>query len=264
MQKLFPLASSSKGNSIYIGSSTAGVLIDAGIGPRIFQKALSMGGIAGLESIQAIFITHEHSDHIKGLLPLTERLDVPVYGSRETLVELIHKDAVSPHTRLFEINRKMVEFAGMGIRAFNTSHDSVHSLGFSFECPDGKRAAVCTDCGVITPEVHAALCGCKTLLLESNYDREMLRNGSYPAYLKQRIASAQGHLCNDDCAAELVTLAELGAEHFVLGHLSEENNRPELAAQTSLSALASAGLAPGKDFTLFAAPRATSGQYAQL
>ncbi|MGI5896971.1 MAG: MBL fold metallo-hydrolase [Oscillospiraceae bacterium] len=264
MIRLLPLASSSKGNSTYVGTESAGILIDAGIGPRIFQGALGLGGIEDIRNIRAIFITHEHSDHIKGLLKLTERLDVPVYGSRETLVELIEKDAVCPHTKLYEINRKTVEAAGMEIRAFTTSHDSVHSLGYRITTPDGKQLAVCTDLGVVTPEVHSALTGCQLVMLESNYDREMLRNGGYPAYLKRRIASERGHLCNTDCAAELVALAQSGTEHFVLGHLSEENNRPEVAAETSLAALTGAGFHLERDFTLLTAPRSTTGQFVTL
>lgn len=264
MFRLLPLASSSKGNSTYIGTESEGVLIDAGIGPRIFQAALGLGGVEDLCAVRAVFITHEHSDHIKGLLKLTERLDIPVYGSRETLVELIQKDAVSPRTKLFEINRKTVEAAGMEFRAFATSHDSVHSLGYRVTLPDGRQLAVCTDLGVVTPEVHTALCGCGTVMLESNYDKEMLRFGSYPAYLKKRIASESGHLSNNDCAAELVSLAQSGTEKFVLGHLSEENNRPELAAETSISALTLAGFSIQKDYTLLTAPKTTTGQLVAL
>lgn len=264
MTRLLPLASSSKGNSTYIGDETAGILIDAGIGPRIFQGALALGGIDGIGRIKAVFITHEHSDHIKGLLQLTERLDIPVYGSRETLVELVQKDAISPRTKLYEINRKTVEAAGMEVRAFTTSHDSVHSLGYRITAPDGRQLAVCTDLGVVTPEVHTALTGCELVMLESNYDKEMLRNGGYPAYLKRRIASETGHLCNTDCAAELVSLAQGGTTRFVLGHLSEENNLPQLAAETSIAALTAAGLRIEQDFTLLTAPRTTAGQFVTL
>ena len=264
MFRLLPLASSSKGNSTYIGTGTEGILIDAGIGPRIFQSALGLGGVDDLRAVRAIFITHEHSDHIKGLLKLTERLDVPVYGSRETLVELIHKDAVCPRTKLFEINRKTVEAAGMEIRAFPTSHDSAHSLGYRITLPGGAQLAVCTDLGVVTPEVHNALCGCGTVMLESNYDKEMLRLGSYPAYLKRRIASESGHLSNNDCAQELVSLAQNGTERFVLGHLSEENNRPQIAAEASITALTLAGFSIEKDYSLLTAPKTTTGQFVAL
>ena len=264
MLRLLPLASSSKGNSTYVGTETEGILIDAGIGPRVFQSALGIGGVENCLAVRAVFITHEHSDHIKGLLKLTEMLDVPVYGSREVLVELIHKGAVSPRAKLFEINRRAVEAAGMEIRAFGTSHDSVHSLGYRITLPGGGRAAVCTDLGAVTPEVHNALCGCDTVMLESNYDRELLRGGRYPAYLKRRIASECGHLSNDDCAAELVSLARQGTKRFVLGHLSEENNRPELAAEASVSALTLAGFSIQKDYTLLTAPKMTTGQYVAL
>lgn len=264
MFRLLPLASSSKGNATYIGTETEGILIDAGIGSRVFQSALGLGGVNDLRAVRAVFITHEHSDHIKGLLKLTEMMDVPLYGSRETLVELIHKDAISPRTKLFEINRKSVAVAEMAVRAFTTSHDSAHSLGYRITLPDGKTLAVCTDLGVVTPEVHNALNGCATVMLESNYDPEMLRFGKYPAYLKRRIASETGHLSNNDCASELVTLAKSGTNQFVLGHLSEENNRPQLAAETSVSALTLAGFSIGKDYTLLTAPKTTTGQFVTL
>ena len=264
MMRLFPLASSSKGNSAYIGDETSGILIDVGIGPRTFRNALALGGIEDLSAIRAVFITHEHSDHIKGLYQLTQRLDVPVYGSRETLVNLIESDAVTPTTKLYEINRKSVEIAGMQIRAFHTSHDTPYSQGYRIELPCGDSLGFCTDLGVITDEVHNALLGCKTVLLESNYDRHMLINGIYPLYLKRRIDSECGHLCNDDCAVELVKLASLGTERFAIGHLSEENNRPELAAEASLAALAAAGFEVEKDFTLFTSPRTTTGRYVSL
>ena len=264
MLRLLPLASSSKGNAIYIGSEREGILIDAGIGPRTLSKALALGGVEGPSAIRAIFVTHEHSDHIKGLLKLTEQLDVPVYGSRETLVELVHKNAIAPTTKLFEINRKAVTAAEIETRAFTTSHDSAHSLGYRFTLPNGDTLAVCTDLGVVTPEVHAALSGSKTVLLESNYDRNMLRDGPYPVFLKERIASESGHLSNNDCADELIALASTGTEHFVLGHLSEENNRPAIATETAVAALTGAGFMIQKDYTLFAAPKTSIGQFVTL
>ena len=264
MPYLFPLASSSKGNSTYIGTEREGILIDAGIGPRVFQSALALGGINDYRSIRAVFVTHEHSDHVKGLLKLTERIDVPVYGSRETLAELIRKNIVSPRTKLYEINRKTVEAAGMEIKSFTTSHDSAHSLGYRITLPNNQRLAICTDLGVVTPEVHNALIGCQTVMLESNYDKEMLRCGGYPAYLTTRIASEKGHLSNSECAAELVALAQSGTKKFVLGHLSEENNRPELAAETSISALTLAGFSIQKDYTILTAPKTTTGQFVTL
>ena len=264
MFRFLPLASSSKGNSVYLGTETEGILFDAGIGPRSLQSALKLGGIQSVEAIKAIFITHEHSDHIKGLLSLTEKIDVPVYGSRETLVELIHKEAVTPHTQLFEIKRRTVTVADYAVRCFSTSHDSVHSLGYQITLPNGVQAALCTDLGVVTPEVHTILLGCDAVMLESNYDRELLRTGRYPYYLKERIASEHGHLCNDDCAAELVKLIGNGTKQVILGHLSEENNRPELAAKTAIEALTKAGFVIETDYHLLTAPRTTAGQFLTL
>lgn len=258
MTKFYPLASSSKGNCSYIGTQKHGILIDAGIGPRVLQAAFSLGGFDPA-AVRAVFVTHEHSDHVKGLCKFTERYDVPVYGSRETLEELIRKDCVAPHTKLYEINRHTVEAAGMEVQAFTTSHDSVHSLGYRIHTPEGGTMGFCTDLGVVTPEVAEHLEGCRLVMLESNYDREMLRCGIYPPYLKRRIASDTGHLSNDACAAEIIRLTGKGSVHFVLGHLSEENNRPELALRQTVAALEDCGLHLGQDYTAWVAPKTTTG-----
>lgn len=258
MTKFYPLASSSKGNCSYIGTQKQGIFIDVGIGPRVLQSALSLGGFDPM-AIKAVFVTHEHSDHVKGLRKFTERYDVPVYGSRETLAELIQRDCVAPHTKLYEINRRSVEIAGMQVRAFTTSHDSVHSLGYRIDTPGGKTMAFCTDLGVVTPEVAEHLEGCDLVMIESNYDKQMLRYGAYPQYLKRRIASDTGHLSNDGCSEEVARLVNRGSTQFVLGHLSEENNRPEIALQQTVKTLEQNGMKFGQDYTVWVAPKTTTG-----
>ena len=258
MAKFYPLASSSKGNCTYIGTQQHGILIDVGIGPRVLKTAFSLGGFEP-SAVRAVFVTHEHSDHVRGLCRFTEQYDVPVYGSRETLEELIRKDCVASHTKLYEINRHTVEVADMEVRAFTTSHDSVHSLGYRIRTPEDKAIGFCTDLGVVTPEVQEHLEGCSRVMLESNYDREMLRYGIYPPYLKRRIASDTGHLSNDACAAEAARLAKKGNVRFVLGHLSEENNRPELALQQTVATLEETGMHLGEDYTVWVAPKTSMG-----
>lgn len=259
----FPLASSSKGNAFYIGDRSEGILIDVGLGPRVLKNAMALAGLEP-SMVKAVFVTHEHSDHVKGLRQFTQAYDVPVYGSRETLEELIMHNHVAEHTQLFEINKRTVEQANVAVSAFDTSHDSVHSLGFRVETPGGKAIGFSTDLGVVTAEVAAGLHGCKLVMIESNYDREMLRTGPYPMFLKRRVASRTGHLSNDDCAAEMVRLVLSGTEQFVLGHLSEENNRPGLALEHAIDVLQQHDVRYGKDCDVWVAPRSTVGKWVEL
>lgn len=253
MMECYNIASSSKGNSTYIGTEAGGILIDAGIGPRILETSLRAAGHR-LSDIKAIFITHEHTDHIKGLQKLTERLSVPVYGSLGTLEALLEKDAVSETCELLEICRRTVTVGELSVDCFPTSHDCAQGLGFRMTAADGKTAAVCTDLGFISTDVATALTGCDFVLLESNYEQEMLQNGIYPFYLKRRIAGNRGHLSNDEAAREVARLAKSGTRQFLLGHLSEQNNLPQLALASAADALTKAGFRLGEDVSLWVAP----------
>ena len=156
---------------------------------------------------------------------------------------------------LCELGGCSVAVGGLEIASFSTPHDSVGSLGFTVTTPKGVRAGVATDLGVVTEKIAQSLTGCDLVLLESNYDEAMLKAGGYPYYLKRRILSENGHLSNDSCGELAVRLAQSGTTRFVLGHLSKENNFPDLAYQTTLSFLAAAGLKENFDFKLAVAPR---------
>jgi len=255
MARLYPLFSSSQGNSTFIGTEKGGILIDAGVSCKKLFEALEINRLTP-QSIKAIFITHEHVDHIKGLKLLGSKIRCPVYSRRETLEELIKKDKISPESPLLEI-RNNVCIAGMEITAFDTPHDAVHSCGYRIHTSDDKYCAVCTDLGHITPEVEESLSGCRLVLLESNYDEMMLRTGDYPLAVKQRIMSMNGHLSNDDCASEVRKLIKTGTRYFVLGHISPENNRPEIADKTVQLALR--GYRRNYDYLLGTAPKETNG-----
>ena len=259
MNIIYPLCSSSKGNAIYAGSRTEGVLFDCGIGIRNLAGALKLQNIP-LSAVKAVFVTHEHSDHIKGLCKLSETIPVSIYGNVPTLKELIGKKAVGPKARLKEIDRKPVSLYEMEFTCFRTSHDSADSMGYRVTFPDGKRFCLCTDLGYVTKEADAHLHESDFIFIESNYDKDMLLNGSYPRFLKQRILSEKGHLSNADCAAELLRLAKCGVRKFMLGHLSEENNRPEVALAASVSLLSEDGVKFGSDYTISVAPRMTAGK----
>lgn len=256
MARLYPLFSSSQGNSTFIGTERGGILIDAGVSCKKLCEALKANKLTP-EAVKAIFITHEHGDHIKGLKLFGSKVRCPVYSRRETIEILTHDGKISSDSPAIEIRDNKVCVAGMEITAFDTPHDAVHSCGYRIRTPDNKYCAVCTDLGHITPEIEYSLKGCRLVLLESNYDDRMLRTGDYPLNLKKRILSMEGHLSNDDCASQIRKLIRSGTRYFLLGHLSPENNRPEIADKTIQLALK--GYRRNTDYLLGIAPKETRG-----
>ena len=256
MARIYPLFSSSKGNSTFIGTEKAGILIDCGVSFRRLKAALDVNQIP-LSAVQAVFITHEHSDHIAGLKMLTKTTGLPVYGQKRTLQRLCDADKIAPSSPVIDISGISISCAGNEVSCFNTPHDTIQSCGYRIRTQDDKLCAVCTDLGHITPEVDMALTGCRLVLLEANYDEEMLRNGHYPLHLKERILSPNGHLSNSACGIQTRRLVEQGTTHIILGHLSPENNRPHIADQTAQNALY--GMERNKDYLLGVAPMETTG-----
>ena len=258
MSFIYPLCSSSKGNCTYVGTDSEGILIDAGIGIRNFNTHLSFIGL-DKKAVKAIFITHEHSDHIKGLSRIQKELKVPVFASTGTLEALLQKQALSLEFPCQALDSCGISIGNMYVSAFETPHDSIQSQAYQIDMPDGKKVTVCTDLGHITPEIHQRLSESDLLLLESNYEKNLLQIGIYPPFLKRRIAGSRGHLSNDDCADEISSLFDLGINNFVLGHLSEENNYPELALAGVVSRLGKKGAVINQDYTLFVAPKTNVG-----
>ncbi len=256
MARIYPLFSSSKANSTYIGTGGGGILIDAGASFRRTCQALSKSNIP-LTAIQAVFITHSHSDHVSGLKVLTKNTGIPVFGQRETLEELLEKGLISSNSQVFELDDTACA-ADMEIECFDTPHDTVRSCGYRIKTPDGKSCAVCTDLGHITDTVHNALLGCELVLLEANHDVELLKKGPYPFYLKERILSDHGHLSNVTCAKEAAELIRGGTTRLILGHLSQENNTPYTADKTVEQGLS--GFARNRDYIMEVAPVETSGK----
>lgn len=256
MARLCPLFSGSTGNSYYIGSRSAGVLIDAGRSARQLDGMLKLCGIDPL-AIQGILVTHEHSDHVSGLRVFAKKYSLPVYASAGTLHAL---GDMLEGIKTMEAEKGM-EIAGMRIDPFPTSHDCAQPLGFRIRTADQRVFTLSTDLGFLSEEVKESLLGTDIAVIESNHDVEMLRTGGYPYYLKQRILSNRGHLSNADCAGFLPQLAKSGTKRFLLAHLSRENNTPALALEASLGALSQAGYVQDTDFLLgTAAPENSMGK----
>ncbi len=249
MAKFCSLYSSSSGNTTYIGTSQGGILIDVGVSAKRTADALKNIGVDP-NSIAAIFVTHEHSDHINGIRVFAERHGTKVYASEGTLAGMEDAGAITAKMKTDIIPREGMEAGGIFIRPFRTPHDSRESTGYSVVTPDGKRLAVATDIGMVTDTVMDAIYGCDLVLLESNHDVGMLRNGPYPFFLKERILSDHGHLSNERCAETAVKLMQSGTTRFVLGHLSKENNMPALAFETTRAAMRMAGAVENIDYLL--------------
>ena len=254
MARLCPLFSGSSGNSFYIGSREEGILIDAGRSAKQITEMLDACGIP-IKAIRAVFVTHEHVDHVQGLRVFTAKNHLKVFSSRGTIEALRQNGCLTSQHEAFVIESGGVECAGMHIKPFHTSHDCAEGLGYRVVTSDGRVVTFSTDLGYISETVQNELSGSDLVVLESNHDVRMLQNGRYPYYLKRRILSDIGHLSNAVCANQLPGLAAKGTTRFMLAHLSRENNTPELAFQTAACALEMAGLKQGLDFELTVAPR---------
>jgi len=220
------LASGSEGNSALVEDDQGNaILIDAGLSMRRISECLTEQG-RDLKQILAILISHEHSDHLRGVAVLTRRLDLPVYASRGTL-SLIRR-YLPENTQLNSLNGECVSFGNMVVEAFSVSHDAPDTIGFVFTEGD-RKLAFTTDLGHIDHPILDRLRDCDAIVLEANHDVEMLLAGPYPYDLKKRIQSIYGHLSNDQAAEALVKIASPRLKRVVLAHLSQQNNRPDLA-----------------------------------
>ena len=238
--RIVSLYSGSTGNAFLIEAGSTCLLIDAGKNAKKLCAALTDAGVA-LDSIRAIFITHEHSDHVSALPVFLKKHPLPVHVQRASAYKLANDPAVAPclclHAPLYteEVD------GGIRVTSFPTPHDSQGSLGYRIEVTDENGAPIrigyATDIGHVSDDVESALMGCDAVILESNHDPDLLMLGPYPYDLKRRIASRRGHLSNADSAALAARLCANGTKVLMLAHLSQENNTPDLAYDECFSAV---------------------------
>lgn len=237
------LASGSSGNCHYFGNEEEGILVDAGISARRIKKTLDEIG-TGIQRIKAVFITHDHIDHIGALTRLTKRYQIPVYCTEGTWKGILRNRATYDvdQTMYREIKPfKRYLAGGFAVEAFPTSHDAHGSVGFNIS-NNIKSITIATDLGYICENASRYLRQCDAMVLESNYDENMLLFGSYPQQLKQRIHGPTGHLCNSHTANFIAENYHSGISHIVLSHLSAENNTPVRALETLHEALNNKGV----------------------
>lgn len=253
--KFCSLYSGSSGNSIFIASDNAKVLIDAGLAGKNIDDALKHIGEES-SSIDGIFITHEHIDHIKGVGVLSRKYDIPIYANDNTWA-VMEKNIgkIKEHNIRIMDRRSSITINDLEIRSFNIPHDAIAPVGYTVSSA-GKNASVVTDFGVFTEEIRDNIIDSDIILLESNHDVNMLRMGPYPYKLKLRVLGENGHLSNEDCGSAIVSLLKNDKKkQIVLGHLSGTNNHPDLAYQTVVDVLSENGIRPGDDVILQLASR---------
>lgn len=253
--KFCSLYSGSSGNSIFIASDNTRVLIDAGLAGKKIDDALKHIGEES-SSIDGIFITHEHIDHIKGVGVLSRKYDIPIYANDNTWA-VMEKNIgkIKEHNIRIMDRRSSITINDLEIRSFNIPHDAIAPVGYTVSYA-GKSASVVTDFGVFTEEIRDNIIDSDIILLESNHDVNMLRMGPYPYKLKLRVLGENGHLSNEDCGSAIVSLLKNDKKkQIVLGHLSGTNNHPDLAYQTVVDVLSANGIRPGDNVILQLASR---------
>lgn len=226
--KIYTLFSGSSGNSCYVKCGDTEFLIDAGKSRRAIAKALEEIGTS-LCNIKAIVITHEHSDHVAGLKMISKYDRIPIYAAKGT-AEMLITEVPDDLINVYDAGATL-DVGGVKLFSFETPHDSRMSTGYIIEY-NGRRFGYATDMGMLSRRIADMLAECEAVIVESNYDLNMLRNGPYPFVLKKRIESNVGHLDNTDCARLVSYIASHKTRKILLAHLSAENNTPAIALKT--------------------------------
>ncbi len=249
------LFSGSSGNAVYLATPRGGLLVDCGMSGKQTLEAMARAGLSPA-AVHAILITHEHSDHVKGAGVISRKLGVPIYATEGTWAGMEAMVGEVPLRNRVPITAGESFFIDdFEVAPFSIPHDANDPVGYRFF--NGRHSvAVATDLGYFSQTVCDAVCGAQIVLLESNHDPDLLqKNPHYPQHLKTRILGRKGHLSNDAGAQAAVRLAQCGTRHLLLGHLSEENNTPDMAYRTTHAALTDAGAEVGTQITLHVAGR---------
>ena len=226
MKKFCPLASGSKGNAIYVESDETKLLIDAGISFKSLLARLDQIDV-DIREIDAILVTHEHGDHVKGIEKITEKIGTPIFSNSETAKAILSNIRSKPKFKIFSTG-EMFEFGDIEIHPFSIQHDTLDPVAFTLKF-GGAKIGVCTDLGLVTTLVRTYLKECDYLYVEANHETSMVYSCSRPAVYKQRVLGRQGHLSNDSCASLLREIEHSNLKHIYLAHLSAECNNEDLA-----------------------------------
>ncbi len=257
MCKVCPLFSGSEGNSTYVKVKNISFLIDAGRSCKQIENSVIKNGF-NPNDIKFIFVTHEHSDHVKGLRVFAKKFGIKIYASKGTISELENKNILGKEIEYEIIEKSGTNIDNISVIPFETSHDCSQGYGYTFFINEKKlKISFCSDLGMVSNEVLNSILGSNLIFMESNHDIEMLKNGPYPWYLKKRILSDTGHLSNNACSEVLNKLILSGTKKFVLCHLSSTNNTPEVAYNSAFKVLENTGI---KDFELYVAPKENIGK----
>lgn len=235
MHGFCPLASGSKGNVLFLGTKTTRILIDAGLSLAGIAKRLKLIQVS-LNEIDGILVSHEHSDHIRGVSQLAASYNIPVFANSDTAKAIMETSENPPRFKIFSTGETF-EFGDIQIHPFSIQHDTLDPVGFTCKI-EGLKIGICTDLGFATTLVENHLKNCDYLYLESNHDPSMVYASSRPLIYKQRVLSRQGHLSNDQAAGLLAKIAHPNLKHVYLAHLSEECNHHKAALNTVKDALA--------------------------
>lgn len=252
--RLCSLSSGSSGNCIYVGTESSGILVDCGVSGKEILGNLKDIGVC-TSTIKGILVTHEHSDHTKGVGIVSRKLNVPIYANAGTWAGMGGSigDIKSENIKHFDTG---VDFHidDINIKSFSIPHDAAAPVGYSFYMGN-KKVCIATDLGHFSQEVKSNIQNSDLVLLEANHDVEMVKVSSYPFFLKKRILSDVGHLSNEAAGRAVLELLNSGVKRILLGHLSKENNFPELAYQTVKNILQENKVDIDKDIELDVAPR---------
>lgn len=237
MLRFSVLASGSSGNAIYVESEQTKLLLDAGISGRQLTERLGEAAGRAMKDLDAVLLTHEHIDHVRGIRQVAKLTDTPIYATEGTWSYIADSLSESSAERFRQVTAgDVIEVGDIVVTPFAVSHDAEEPVAYRFDCA-GQALAVVTDLGYMSDTIKSTLKGCQCFVLEANHDVDMLRAGPYPWSVKRRILSDKGHLSNQDAAVALSDLLGTESVEVYLAHLSESNNQPDLAEITVESVL---------------------------